>query len=176
MSRDTALTAGNVAFVEQLIELLDGLDDAVYTGTTELRMSAIGGHVRHCLEFYFCLLEGLESGCVDYDSRRRDVAIETDRAYARELAATVIDRMRAVDLQQAEMPIDVVMDREADTGGPGSCRSSVRRELVFLRSHTVHHFALIAAQLRLQGVDPGADFGVAPSTLAAGRALSKPRA
>jgi hypothetical protein len=43
--------------------------------------------------------------------------------------------------------------------------TSVGRELQFLVSHTVHHYAVIAAMLRPQGVEPGADFGVAPSTL-----------
>ncbi len=43
--------------------------------------------------------------------------------------------------------------------------SSVERELQFLRSHTVHHFALIAVILRLSGLEPGEEFGVAPSTL-----------
>ena len=43
--------------------------------------------------------------------------------------------------------------------------SSVERELQFLRSHTVHHFALIAVILRLSGVEPDEQFGVAPSTL-----------
>ena len=43
--------------------------------------------------------------------------------------------------------------------------TSVVRELQFLASHTVHHYAVIAAMLRPQGVEPGDDFGVAPSTL-----------
>jgi hypothetical protein len=43
--------------------------------------------------------------------------------------------------------------------------SSVGRELLFLSSHTVHHWALVAALLRHQGIEPGVEFGVAPSTL-----------
>lgn len=45
--------------------------------------------------------------------------------------------------------------------------SSVKRELQFLVSHTVHHYALIKELLRREGFDPGAEFGVAPSTLQA---------
>ena len=44
-------------------------------------------------------------------------------------------------------------------------RSSIARELQSLLSHTVHHYAFIAVALRLQGVEPASDFGVAPSTL-----------
>jgi hypothetical protein len=43
--------------------------------------------------------------------------------------------------------------------------SSLARELQFTLSHTVHHYALIALILRLQGFAPPADFGVAPATL-----------
>ena len=43
--------------------------------------------------------------------------------------------------------------------------STIERELKFLVSHTVHHYAIIALQLRHQGVEPGPEFGVAPSTL-----------
>jgi hypothetical protein len=43
--------------------------------------------------------------------------------------------------------------------------SSARRELQFLLSHTVHHYALIAMICRQYGVGVEEDFGVAPSTL-----------
>ena len=43
--------------------------------------------------------------------------------------------------------------------------STVRRELDFLLSHTVHHYALIAMSLRLRGLPVPAELGVAPSTL-----------
>jgi len=36
---------------------------------------------------------------------------------------------------------------------------------MFLLSHTVHHYALISVALKLQGIDPGEEFGIAPSTL-----------
>jgi uncharacterized damage-inducible protein DinB len=48
----------------------------------------------------------------------------------------------------------------------------VGRELQFLASHTLHHYALIAALLRLQGVEPGEEFGVAPGTLEHRRRLA----
>jgi len=55
---------------------------------------------------------------------------------------------------------------EEDIGAPLVwCTSSVLRELDFLQSHTVHHYSLIAMLLRLHEIDPGEDFGVAPSTL-----------
>ena len=49
---------------------------------------------------------------------------------------------------------------------PGIATStSVLRELEFLLSHTIHHYALVAVMARLQGHEPLATFGIAPSTL-----------
>ena len=60
------------------------------------------------------------------------------------------------------------MRTEADTLAPGEpewSTSSVRRELLFLLSHTVHHNALVKELLRARGHALADDFGVAPSTL-----------
>jgi hypothetical protein len=44
-------------------------------------------------------------------------------------------------------------------------QSSVTRELQALLSHTVHHYALIALMLQLNGFEVPEELGVAPSTL-----------
>ena len=44
--------------------------------------------------------------------------------------------------------------------------SSVGRELAFLASHAVHHFALLAEHLQRHGVPLPAHFGKAPGTVA----------
>ena len=43
--------------------------------------------------------------------------------------------------------------------------STIRRELQFLVSHTVHHYALIGLILKTMDVSVPENFGVAPSTL-----------
>jgi hypothetical protein len=66
--------------------------------------------------------------------------------------------------------------RAEDIGDPASASawspSSVGRELQALLGHTVHHYAIIALLLRVEGIEPGEEFGVAPSTLAHWRAAS----
>jgi hypothetical protein len=47
-----------------------------------------------------------------------------------------------------------------------STLSTLGRELLFVSSHTVHHFALVAHYCKTAGVDLGADFGKAPATMA----------
>ena len=50
-------------------------------------------------------------------------------------------------------------------GKPEWVWSSGLRELDFLQSHTIHHFALIAYKLEALGIEVEDNFGVAPSTL-----------
>jgi uncharacterized damage-inducible protein DinB len=55
---------------------------------------------------------------------------------------------------------DYEAEREEDWAG-----STLGRELHFLFSHTVHHYALIAAQLRQIGLPIPEGFGISPATL-----------
>ena len=47
-----------------------------------------------------------------------------------------------------------------------STDSSFGRELLFVTSHAVHHFALLQVHCRQHGIPIGADFGKAPATVA----------
>jgi hypothetical protein len=173
MERNDTLISASVAVLGQARDLLGRLRAGVYSSTAGLPVaSGAGPHLRHCLDFYDALLDGLETGRVDYNLRERDEATERDphRAIAR-IDATIA-RLEATSAP-ASTPLLVRAEGPADPLDPSSwVRSSLARELVFLSSHTVHHFALVALLVRLQGVEPGAEFGVAPSTLEAWRSAS----
>jgi hypothetical protein len=63
-------------------------------------------------------------------------------------------------------PLKVKMDSGTHhTEAEQWSNSSLRRELQFLISHTIHHYALIATLCARDGFELPADFGVAPSTL-----------
>ncbi len=155
-------------FLLQGVSLLERLGDAPYTSTVG-RHSPVGAQYRHVLEHYQCLLAGLDGGCVDYDARARDPLIERDRGHA---LRTTHDLLQTI----ASLPSDpdLSLEVQMDCGGGGTCpewsRSSLGRELQFLASHTVHHYALIALLLEAQGEEVPTDFGVAPSTLTHQRA------
>ncbi len=161
------LALANAAYLEQGIRLLGALTDSQYTrATPSLSKSGIGGHFRHCLDHYHLLLDGCREARVDYDARDRDRLVESDRAEAIVSAARLTERLRALDAETVAAGIMVRMDC-----GDGLRRnavwsqSTVARELQFMVSHTTHHYAIIAMILRQQGLEPGADFGVAASTL-----------
>ena len=165
---DEAL-AGNREVLEQAAGLLRGLTDAAYAeGGAAPGVSPIGAHMRHVLDHYRALVDGLRDGRVDYEARKRQAPIERDRTLAQAEVARLLEGLGRV----AELPEDrevlVNLRSVADPdAGPDWSRSTPKRELQFLVSHTVHHFALIRNMLAGLGIDPGEGFGVAPSTLAA---------
>jgi uncharacterized damage-inducible protein DinB len=130
------------------------------------RPPSIGAHFRHVLDHYFAFFHGLEEGRIDYDRRDRDPEIETDLHTARAAAEQVEAALRTLPAATIQAPILINVAVATEAHGETLWEpSTVQRELAFLLSHTVHHYALISLHARCYGVELGEDFGVAPSTL-----------
>jgi len=164
MSETHSLAKQNIAFLHQARELVATLPDTLYVNRLPAFSGSVGQHLRHALEHYECFLAGWRSGTVDYDGRARDARVENEKAYAAERIAGCVAQLESVPADADCRPLDVEMDC-GPHDGRNATRSTLGRELQFLISHTIHHYALIASQLRAQGHEPGAGFGVAPSTL-----------
>jgi hypothetical protein len=163
MAPEVSILAANLALLEQGYELIERLPDGAYGGDGEAR--PVGPHFRHVFEHFSCFLDGLAARRIDYDARPRDAAIESDRQNALDRIAGLVGGLTALEGADLEAATEIRL--ECGVGGEADqwCRSTVRRELHFLLSHTVHHYALIGLLLERQGQAPGAEFGVAPSTL-----------
>lgn len=167
MSAQSTLAQENVHCLEQLRSLLDRIDvDRYARAAPPVFPSGIGSHARHALDHYVNFLSGLEFGTVDYENRLRGTDVETNPDSAKQQIAEIIDGLEKLTASDEDKAVHV----HVEDGGAGPenvplASSSVRRELDFLLSHTVHHNALIAVALRMDGFDPGEAFGVAPSTL-----------
>lgn len=166
-SRQSALIGMNVRWLGQALTLLTKFDDAVYsTSPIGFAPHRVGAHLRHILEFYQSFMNGVESGRIDYDARRRDSTVERSRAVASAAVRNVIHFFETSDFARRELTIWVRMeDADASEVEDSFMRSSISRELQVLSSHTIHHFALIAMTLRMHGVELDPEFGMAPSTL-----------
>ncbi|HEV8146186.1 MAG TPA: hypothetical protein VGP79_07395 [Bryobacteraceae bacterium] len=140
----------NLEWLRQASDLLNRLSSSAF--------GEVSGHMRHILEFYECFLEGLPSGRIDYDARKRDQSIERSAVAADARIHLLSDRLKTAPELRGDALVWVRLEESDAT-------SSVGRELQVLSSHTVHHFALIALTLRAHGVAVDPKFGVAPSTL-----------
>jgi hypothetical protein len=165
MTTRTLLVEESCRILRQGIDLVAALDDELYKKPQEpVTTSGIGGHIRHCIDHVQCLLAGLAQGRVDYDRRERDPRVESDRRHAIRGLRRAIDGLAAIDAARDYGALAIKTDAPEDA--PASwTSSSLERELQSLISHTVHHFALIAFLVRLNGVETAEGFGVARSTL-----------
>lgn len=156
-----SLLKGNQAALAQGETLLQRLSDDAYRSSLKpVFNSSIGAHIRHNLDHYGCFLEGLALGRIDYAARRRSPCFETERLVA--VAELKRIRQEFETIVSPHAPLLVRIDNDAGAAYSGS---SLVRELEFLISHTIHHYAIVAIMCRLQGIAVDDDFGVAPSTL-----------
>jgi uncharacterized damage-inducible protein DinB len=159
-----SLVAANLACLEQGIEFLEGLPRHVYSRSCgEIFNSSIGGHFRHNLDHYLAFLSGFESGEIDYDARARESELELDPDRATRLMQDLIAGLSVLGEADLDRGLRIRMD---DGGDSTWSETSLRRELQFLLSHTIHHYALIVAIAGRYGQRSFPDqFGIAPSTL-----------
>lgn len=142
----------------QLIATHEGPQAPAYVGP-------VGSHLRHVIEHYEALLAGAEHGAVDYDRRPRD----------RQLERCTIEARRRIVALQAQLapgrclPLERALAVRGQAGLAGDLNftvgSTLGRELVFVASHAVHHYALLQTHCQQQGIELGADFGKAPATV-----------
>lgn len=160
MSTNQSLLDINITALDEGAQLLSILEANQYTaGYKPAFQSTIGAHFRHVLEHYRCFLSQIASGSFCYDNRERDQLLECDADYA----ARTLNEIRAalLELDASVFDQDYVMH---DVQAAGPVTTTLQRELLFLQSHTVHHYAIIGAMTRAFGNQPEDDFGVAIAT------------
>ena len=155
----------NIRALQQGINLISDISPVLYTYTDSKRFpSSIGSHIRHNVDHYKSLLQGYPKGNIDYDYRSRDKKIEVESSEAIVIMEQIIESIRDWDSTILAQPVNVKMDCGSTEVHPWSA-STIYRELQFLLSHTIHHYALIGIICKLQGYEAPKEFGVAPSTL-----------
>ena len=160
------LILDNLHYITQGVNLLDRLNGELYTRPNpQCFDTKIGGHLRHNIDHYSSFLKGCRSGRVDYDERLRDHRVENDPDHAICELNRIAGELGKLESEDLDKALYVKMDSGNTDSTKSWSKSTIRRELQFLLSHTIHHYALIAVICNLQGVKTPPDFGVAPSTL-----------
>ena len=123
--------------------------------------ASVGAHVRHILDMYQCLENGIDTGVVNYEHRKRDQAIECDPARAGSAIEDILKSLREEDLSM------YLEGRYSETDDQDvRVASSYHREVLYNLEHSIHHMALIRIGLRDMGfLDLPDSFGVAPATI-----------
>ena len=146
----------------QLTATLALLSDHQYTQQCKtLSHSTIGQHTRHIIEMFQCLINGFETGVVNYEKRTRDTNIETSRDVATNLLQKI-----SHTLQKENKPMILHAGYCDDTEEVVDLQTNFYREIAYNLEHAIHHMALIKVGiLEISTITLPEGFGVASSTL-----------
>ncbi|MEP1447624.1 MAG: hypothetical protein ABJK37_16075 [Paraglaciecola sp.] len=127
-------------------------------------ISSPGTHMRHILDHYWALKDGLNHGLINYNSRNRNSSIESCPQTALLEWQKIESWLSQVDHLDADMPLKVACETSINKTHNTQTQSTLGRELVFVASHAIHHFSLLAVINSLLGNKDEAHFGIAPNT------------
>ena len=155
----------NIESLKQAELLLIRITDTQYRAVSHPFTANIGKHLRHITDHYRLLLEGLPDTLVEYDKRERLETEENERsAMILRLRSLCNELSRLAETCSTDVQLSISLAVNEQDESP-RVNSTLSRELVFLQSHSVHHYAIISAILKLQNIKFDSDFGIAPSTL-----------
>lgn len=146
----------------QLSDSLDRLTSEQYQQPIPILFNAsIGQHVRHILELFICLQNGYDTGVVNYEKRKRDLIIESDKEFASQVLKGIYGNL---DRENKSLLLENSYD-ELDNE-PVVIETNYYREVAYNLEHTVHHMALIRVGINeIASVQLPDGYGVAASTM-----------
>ncbi|MEM9603083.1 MAG: DinB family protein [Pseudomonadota bacterium] len=153
------------ALLDQLSDVVAQLREPDFSRPVPtLSGASVGQHIRHTIEFFGCVIDGVGVGTVDYDQRRRDPALESDPV----AALHAIDDIKGfLASTEHDALLTLRVDYSLESGDASEIRSCLFRELAYNIEHAIHHMALI--RIGVADIAPHvalpAHFGVASSTV-----------
>ncbi|AXT63462.1 DinB family protein [Aquimarina sp. AD10] len=145
------------------IALLDAIDSDTYKDVSVgPYYSSIGSHIRHTLDFFDCIINGLDSNNIDLTARKRDEILSTDKS----AAIQHIYNLQETLVSYINVNTDYLIHVTDNMGqGKITVNYTIESILSHANSHAVHHYATIGYILDNLGIDikiPG--FGYNPTT------------
>lgn len=132
----------------------------VYQSKT-LSNATIGQHVRHIIEMFVCLEDGYTSGVINYENRKRDHQIETEKEFAAGLLKNIYE-----GLTKENKSLVLEATYNEDSNELIQFDTNYYREIAYNLEHTIHHMALIKVGIReVSDMVIPDGFGVASSTI-----------
>ena len=158
-----SIVNSSIATVSKSKWILDQLTNEQLTNTNiPPYYSCVGTHIRHILDFYKCIFNGLENKLVDLTDRSRETQVERDCDYALSHVNTVIEELAKMTDLDPRPSIKVIDDLGQ---GKMEIEYTLGALLAQANSHTIHHYAIISYLLENLGIAINDDtFGYNPTT------------
>lgn len=143
--------------------LLESITAEQYKDTTVAPYySSIGRHIRHILDVYDCIFEGLPTGKIDLTARKRNLETEELLVEGINYIAAIIGKLQNVKKEDFQLSVKVSDDLGAVKVTASYTLSAI---LIQAHSHAIHHYASIGYIIHQLGLSlPDAAFGFNPTT------------
>ena len=145
------------------IQLLKCISNEQYSNTTIAPYySSIGGHMRHVLDVFDCVFEGLNSNEINLINRKRNELAENFTANGIHYFEEVLNNLKALKNEDFDKIVRVTDDLGL---GIITANYTLSAILIQAHSHAIHHFASIGYIISQLGIQlPDEDFGFNPTT------------
>ncbi|MEO9946661.1 MAG: hypothetical protein ABJH28_20675 [Paraglaciecola sp.] len=165
MLNNTISLTGQLETVQQAKSFLLSISAEGYQQVLKPHFSSsAGAHMRHILDHYLALKDGIASGVVNYNKRNRHSNVESCVTTAISKWTELEQWLTEVSELDANLPINIICETSVNETQNTQTQSTLARELVFVSSHAIHHFSLLGVINSLLGNTSSASFGIAPST------------
>jgi hypothetical protein len=149
--------------LERGINLLSSITDEQYSNTSIAPYySSIGRHMRHILDLFDCIFEGLETSKVDLSARKRNEIVELKTEEGISYFNFIISKLDSLKSQDLNRII-----RVTDNLGQGLVVQdyTLGGLLIQAHSHAIHHYASLGYIISQLGIEiPDENFGFNPTT------------
>ena len=145
------------------IKLLKAITDEQYSDKSiPPYYSSIGANMRHILDVFACVFNGLDKKCVDFSNRERNQLAEEKTMHGIAYFNEVIAQLHCLQSEDFDEIISVTDDLGT---GKVTANYTLGSALIQAHSHAIHHFASIGFIINQLGIElPDADFGYNPTT------------
>lgn len=145
------------------IKLLKCISDNEYCDTSIAPYySSIGGHMRHILDVFDCVFDGLESSDINLINRKRNELAEQYTKNGIEYFERTIKLLLKLKKEDFNRIVKVTDDLGL---GIITANYTLSAILIQAHSHAIHHFASIGYMISQLGINlPDDDFGFNPTT------------
>jgi hypothetical protein len=159
------MIVSQLAIIEQAQVYLNSVNQEQFTQIIKPQfISSAGSHIRHIIDHYLAIKQGMDKQFIDYDERSRGKEIESSPALANKALTDIAQWLKGLSPQQLEQSVVLSTEVSITTKKIQLVKTSVARELIFASSHAVHHYAIIAQIVHHQQKQPPTNFGIAPAT------------
>jgi uncharacterized damage-inducible protein DinB len=149
--------------LEKGFHLLNTISEEQYKNSTvQPYKSSIGTHIRHVMDMFECIFDGLELGEIDLTARKRNKDAEDILPIGKEYMRTIISKVSELDTKQLKRLVYVTDDL-----GSGKIRAEYTLSAIFIQahSHAIHHYASIGYIIHQLSIElPDNTFGFNPTT------------